>query len=216
MGRVDFTTKRIHVVEQVTRASHGYMVAGPPKSRAGSRSLSAPDVLLTLISRHMNRLGLEPNDGDALLFTDRDGDLLDYSNWRQRVWVPACKASGLAGLVFHDLRRVNATVLVAEGVDLKTAQTRLGHSDPRLTLAIYAQATTAADQDAAERVARHLLAGTSDEPTDRIVAAECAMNVRWNEDEAVELAEIIPLTRGNGSREGGIRTRDLSVPNAAR
>jgi len=38
-------------------------------------------------------------------------------------------------------------------VDLKTAQTRLGHSDPRLTLAVYAQATTEGDRVAAERLA---------------------------------------------------------------
>lgn len=39
-----------------------------------------------------------------------------------------------------------------EGVDLKTAQTRLGHSDPRLTLGLYAQASKDADREAAERV----------------------------------------------------------------
>jgi hypothetical protein len=39
-----------------------------------------------------------------------------------------------------------------EGVDIKTAQSRLGHSDPRLTLAVYAQATTEADRAAADRL----------------------------------------------------------------
>jgi hypothetical protein len=51
--------------------------------------------------------------------------------------------------MFHDLRRANATALVLDGVDVKTAQTRLGHSDPRLTLAVYAQASTDADRAAA-------------------------------------------------------------------
>ena len=37
----------------------------------------------------------------------------------------------LAG--FHDLRRLNATTLVVGGVDVKAAQVRLGHSDPRMT-----------------------------------------------------------------------------------
>jgi site-specific recombinase XerD len=45
-----------------------------------------------------------------------------------------------------ELRRANATALVAEGVDVKTAQAKLGHSNPRLTLAIYAQSTEAADK----------------------------------------------------------------------
>lgn len=66
--------------------------------------------------------------------------------------------AGLAGLTFHDLRRANATGLVAEGVDMKTAQTRLGHSDPRLTLAIYAQATSEADRSAAVRIGARFLA----------------------------------------------------------
>lgn len=44
----------------------------------------------------------------------------------------------MAGAGFDDLRRANATTLVAEGVDVKTAQTRLGHADPRTTPSIYA------------------------------------------------------------------------------
>jgi integrase len=67
------------------------------------------------------------------------------------------KAAGLEGLNFHDLRRTNATAMVIEGVDVKTAQTRLGHSDPRLTLAIYAQATTEGDRSAAEKLGARLM-----------------------------------------------------------
>ncbi len=66
------------------------------------------------------------------------------------VWGPATAGADLDGLGFHDLRRANATGMVLDGVDLKTAQTRLGHSDPLLTLAVYARATTAADAAAAE------------------------------------------------------------------
>ena len=46
------------------------------------------------------------------------------------------------GLGFHDLRRTNATGLVASGGDVKTAQGLLGHSDSRLTLDHYAQVVT--------------------------------------------------------------------------
>ncbi|MGH9006602.1 MAG: tyrosine-type recombinase/integrase [Acidimicrobiales bacterium] len=65
-------------------------------------------------------------------------------------------ASSLVGVGFHDLRRLAATSLVLARVDLKTAQVRLGHSDPRLTLAVYAQATTEADRHAAEVVGRRI------------------------------------------------------------
>ena len=66
--------------------------------------------------------------------------------------MPSCRAAGLAGVGFHDLRRLSATLLVVHGVDVKTAQTRLGHSDVRLTLGLYAQAVAEADRDAAERI----------------------------------------------------------------
>jgi Phage integrase family len=82
---------------------------------------------------------------------------LDYSHWRLRVWLPACAKAELEGTGFHDLRRANATQLVWQGVDVKTAQTRLGHSDPRLTLAVYAQAVSEADRAAAERLGETFL-----------------------------------------------------------
>lgn len=61
------------------------------------------------------------------------------------------------GLSFHDLRRANATGLVAEGVDVKTAQTMLGHSEARLTLDVYAQAVVKLGEAAAEAMGARFL-----------------------------------------------------------
>jgi integrase len=61
------------------------------------------------------------------------------------------------GLGFHDLRRANATGLVAEGVDVKTAQTMLGHSEARLTLDVYAQAVAKLGEAAAEAMGARFL-----------------------------------------------------------
>jgi integrase len=88
------------------------------------------------------------------------GDVIDYAHWRQRIWLPAVKATRVEGFTFHDLRRANATVLVAEGVDVKTAQVRLGHADPRTTLGIYARATSEGDRKAADAVAKRLMVPT--------------------------------------------------------
>jgi integrase len=115
-----------------------------------------------MLAAHLAASGLTAADAERLVFTSPHGTALDYSRWRQRVWLPAIKAAGVPGVSFHDLRRANATALVLDGVDLKTAQTRLGHSDPRLTLAVYAQATTEADKDAAERLGRHFFGAVLD------------------------------------------------------
>jgi integrase len=68
------------------------------------------------------------------------------------------------GIGFHDLRRANATGLVAEGIDVKTAKTMLSHSEARLTLDVYAQAVAKLSEAAAEAMgARYLAASPRDE-----------------------------------------------------
>lgn len=158
VGRIDFLNRRLAVVEQATRVAHGRIVFGPPKSDAGRRTLSLPSALVDILARHLAARGLGAADREDLVFVSPRGEVIDYGHWRQRVWLPACRAADVEGLTFHDLRRANATALVAAGVDLKTAQVRLGHSDPRLTLAVYAQATTEGDRRAAEAVADRLMA----------------------------------------------------------
>lgn len=54
------------------------------------------------------------------------------------------------GLVPHELRHTNATLLLSSGVDYKTVQTRLGHADPSTTLAFYAHALESSDRAAAK------------------------------------------------------------------
>ncbi|MGI8491884.1 MAG: tyrosine-type recombinase/integrase [Acidimicrobiales bacterium] len=100
--------------------------------------------------RHLADRGLGAADSRGLVFVSPRGEVIHYGHWRRRVWLPARRAAGVEGLAFHDLRRANTTALVTAGVDLKTAQVRLGHSDSRLTLAVYAQATTEGDRRAAE------------------------------------------------------------------
>ena len=47
--------------------------------------------------------------------------------------------------------------LVADGVDLKTAQSRTGHSDGRLTINTYVQAISEADRSAADKLGARFL-----------------------------------------------------------
>ncbi len=66
-------------------------------------------------------------------------------------------AAGHAGAGFHDLRRANATALVSQGIDIKTVQSRLGHSDPRLTLQVYAEVVQEAEHHAADVLGKHFV-----------------------------------------------------------
>jgi integrase len=150
VGRLDLANRTLEVAEQVTRGRGGRIYLGEPKSDAGHRLLAMPMPLVKLLQAHLDAHGLTESARAAFVFAAQDGGPLHYANWYHRVWAPAVEAAGLAGLSFHDLRRANATGLVSAGIDVKTAQTRLGHSSSRLTLDLYAQSVARLDREAAE------------------------------------------------------------------
>jgi len=168
IGSLDLLARTLTVTETVTRDEHGRPFLGPPKSEAGLRTLSMPQVLVTILAGHLAHMGLTGADTDCLVFPAPGGSHWSYANYRRRIWQPATSKAGLDGVGFHDLRRTASTQLVLGNVDLKTAGTRLGHSDPRLTLAVYAQATTEADRAAADTVGERFAAAMGFGDLDKI------------------------------------------------
>jgi integrase len=152
VGRLDFLHRTITIAVQRTGGDGNRMVEHEPKTKAGRRTISVPDWIMTMLSEHLAARGLTGADADAYVFVSPTGLPLRYSDWLAHVWWPTREAAGFPRLRFHDVRHTAATLLVAEGVDIKTVQVRLGHADPHTTLRVYAQATQRADQDAAERV----------------------------------------------------------------
>jgi integrase len=148
VNRLNLLGGSITVDRQMSRL--GELVA--PKSEAGSRTLACPKWLAEDFARVLALRSLSAADGESLVFVNSDGGPLSYTNWRRRVWLKKCAEAEMPGLRFHDLRSLNATALVASGADIKTAQTRLGHSSSRLTLDVYARSTAKADRKAANAV----------------------------------------------------------------
>ncbi len=60
---------------------------------------------------------------------------------------------------FHDLRHTNASFLLSLGVDFKTIQERLGHSDINKTLNIYSHVSMEMQKDAVNKLNKTLLGG---------------------------------------------------------
>jgi len=159
VGDVDFLRGSLTVTRQRTRGEKGRMVEHDPKTRAGRRSLSLPTWMTEMLADHLAQRSLTGDAPEALLFESPRGELLHYSNWRRNCWLPARDAAGLGDLTFHDLKHTAATMLVEEGVDVKTAQSRLGHANPQTTLRIYAQVTERADRTAADKIGARLRPG---------------------------------------------------------
>lgn len=143
---IDLVAAEVSITRTVIE-SDGRLAIGPPKTRASHRTLVMPTPLVEEVASHVNRCQLSATE---LLFGDRNGGPIRRSNFARRIFIPAVAESGLDGLTFHGLRHSAATQWVADGIDVRTVQHRLGHTDPRLVLRLYAHASTVADRRAAE------------------------------------------------------------------
>jgi integrase len=132
--------------ESVTKG----LIVGPPKSRAGVRTLILPDAIRPDILKHLDTYTADR--WDALIFTGEKGGPLRRPNFNQRVkWTATVAAMGLKGLHFHDLRHAGNTWAAKTGTSIKDLMTRMGHDDERAAL-IYQHASSEADQAIADRL----------------------------------------------------------------
>lgn len=78
---------------------------------------------------------------DGLVFTSREGGLLNRNYYNRHIWKPALVEAGLEPTRdngMHALRHHYASVLLAGGVSIRDLADFLGHSDPGFTLRVYA------------------------------------------------------------------------------
>jgi len=157
VGNVDVLRKTVTIAEQVTRGRGGAGDIGPPKSAAAGRTISIPSELADELSGHMKVLELTGADSEELLFLNaeaRPAGLLQLA-------APSLGAS-------REGRRLRRSQLPRLPEDQRhrhgrrrrrrqDCTVRLGHSDPRMTLAIYAQATTEGDRRAAGKLGARLM-----------------------------------------------------------
>lgn len=107
--------------------------------------------------RDIAGLGTDADDMAGLYVVGGiDGSwLAPHSVWRQ--WKALASSMGLVGTqgrtpTFHDLRHTFATYAIANGVDVKTVSSILGHANAAMTLNIYASADPNSKRAAAETI----------------------------------------------------------------
>jgi integrase len=127
---IDPMRRRLNIEESVTEVD-GHMVFGAPKSHQ-RRSVPIPPSLVDAFVEHC-----AGKDRDDLVFTASHGGVIWLRNWRPRVFDPAAKAAGLAGLTPHELRHTAASLAVSADANVKAVQRLLGHASAAMTLDIY-------------------------------------------------------------------------------
>ena len=135
------------------------------KTDAGDRVITLPPSMLSILREALWQDVMEEQDdpehwqGARYIVHSRHGARVNKdtpSKWFRKF----ADAHGYPELTFHGLRHVHATLLLQHNIDLQSVSSRMGHSDPSVTLRAYADAMPARDQAAAETL-DHLLQSAS-------------------------------------------------------
>jgi integrase len=132
-GRVDLDKGVIQVREALEATlAHGIRFK-TPKSKAGRRDITLPDILIDVLREHRKaqlelrlRLGAGRLHDNDLLFADIDGNPILPTAFSTR-WGEFAERIGMPELTFHMLRHTHASQLIDQGVDIVTISRRLGH-----------------------------------------------------------------------------------------
>lgn len=179
---VDFLRHDIHVRRQVAQV-HGRLVFAPPKF-GKDRHVPLSDELAQSWAAHLQQWPavsvtlpwIEPT-GKAvtarLLFTTRERKPVNRNYFNAHLWKPALVAAGIIpepepgerydpsrDQGFHQLRHYWASVLLAEGVDIRTLAEYLGHEDPGFTLRTYTHLMRSSEDKARRASGTALQPGT--------------------------------------------------------
>jgi integrase len=157
-SHVDLDKKVVHVREALEETkAHGVRIK-PPKTRAGRRDITLPDIAVATLSEHRRqlletriKLGIGKLPADALLFANLEGGPLRPGNVSSD-WGEIAADIGMPEITFHALRHTHASQLIASGVDIVTISKRLGHAKASITLAIYAHMFHTDDRQASAAI----------------------------------------------------------------
>jgi integrase len=120
-----------------------------PKTKGSERRIDIGPSMVKALKEW--KLACLPNKHD-LIFPNRVGQPINYSNMVNRVYLPALKAAGIARIKFHALRHTTASLMIEQGENIKYIQSQLGHSSPTVTLNVYAHLMKPINQEAACRL----------------------------------------------------------------
>jgi integrase len=156
--RVKLDAKVIEVREALEQTRKFGVRFKVPKSRAGKRDITLPDILVEALREHRKAqlefrmaCGAGRLPDDALLFADIEGAPLT-PNAASMAWADFAASVGIPEVTFHGLRHTHASQLIDQGVDIVTISKRLGHSKPDITLRIYAHMFRKDDSKAAAAI----------------------------------------------------------------
>lgn len=161
---IDFENRIIKVTKSCSMLKNKNIVK-KPKTKAGTRDVPIPNVLLSVLQRTRKPAGYVCTCANGAQLTESSY----ASQWKSYQNYLNIKAGGQNGagphihridvidnITAHMLRHTYATMLFDANVDVKSAQKFLGHSDIEVTLSIYTHLTKYKEEKAVNALNSHL------------------------------------------------------------
>lgn len=167
LDTIDLEESVISICRTVTDVGGRAVVRDVPKTKTSRRTLSIPAAIVALIRQQKARVleaalawGAEYAREPMFLFPGLAGAPMSPMTMtvRLRQFRRRAKIEGVQPV--HGWRHAAATLLIADGADVKTTQARLGHSTPVITLRLYADKVDERDRAAGEQLASYLTGGS--------------------------------------------------------
>jgi integrase len=148
--RIDLLRGHVRVAEIAVEVQ-GRIFTGPPKTKAGRRTVPIPRHVVDELQRHLAVYAdLDP---EGLVFPGADGGVLRSNAWRRRVWKPAIDIAGVAPLRPHDLRHTAVSLWIAAGANPKQVAVWAGHRSVSSVLDRYGHLFPGDESPVLERLA---------------------------------------------------------------
>lgn len=142
---IDFENKIVYINNTVEWIGNKPQIKPRPKSKAGERAIPLPDALIEKLLPLRNQKYLFPNDKGELM-----------SNSQVTRWLNKYKKNANIEATPHPIRHAYSSMLYEAGVDLKTMQNLLGHSDIQTTMNIYTHLTDKKKQESSQKLLKYL------------------------------------------------------------
>jgi integrase len=180
---IDFAKGTLTVRRSLAQTDEGFLVK-EPKTAASRRTITLPGLAVSVLTEH-KAAALKAGLLDAPVFCTRKGNWLLKRNVLRALRAVIRRANTPRGKInrggrpkkgapprekeefemlklipaklrFHDLRHTVASILLSQGQSVRAVSQRLGHSNPALTLRVYAHCMPSDDPQLAAALDRML------------------------------------------------------------
>lgn len=159
---IDFARHNLSVKQTLATTEGWKLIFQTPKTRKSIRELSLDNDTLKLLKRWklkqkeiFFKLGIQHIGENQLLFTSEENKVL-YLDFLNHRLTKLLVENDLEHMTVHGFRHTHCSLLLESGVPIKEVQERMGHTDIKTTMNVYAHVTEKKKEETGNRFAQFM------------------------------------------------------------